>query len=159
MKVILITDVKGLGSRGQIVEVKDGYANNYLIPRSLALRATRGKTREVEQLARMKMIKADRELAKARDVSGQIQEHSFEITAKVGAEGKLFGTITPREISEHIRGELGIEVDRKKIHLDEHIKHIGYYEAKLKLHPEDETIIHIKVVAEGDAAGLPAAED
>jgi large subunit ribosomal protein L9 len=158
LKVILITDVKGIGERSQIVEVKDGYANNYLIPQGLALRATRGKTREVEQLAHVKMIRADRELAKARDVSSQIQEHSFEITAKVGAEGKLFGTITSREISEHIKDELGIEVDRKKIQLDEHIKHVGLYEAKLKLHPEDETIIHIKVMAEGEAAEAPKAE-
>ena len=158
MKVILITDVKGIGERSQIVEVKDGYANNYLIPQGLALRATRGKTREVEQLAQVKMIRADRELAKARDVSSQIQEHSFEITAKVGTEGKLFGTITSREISEHIKDELGIEVDRKKIQLDEHIKQVGLYEAKLKLHPEDETIIHIKVVAENEAEEAPKDE-
>lgn len=154
MKVILITDIKDLGSRGQIVEVKDGYANNYLIPQNLALRATRGRTKEVEQLARMKMAKADRELGKARDISSRIREHNFVILAKTGAGGKLFGTITPRELSEHIRDELGIEVDRKKIHLDEHIKHTGYYEARLKLHHEEETIIHIKVVSEDDPDGL-----
>ena len=84
MKVILISGIKDLGERGQIVEVKDGYANNYLIPQNLALRATRGKTKEVEQLARAKMVKADRELAKARDVSERIQEHDFDIRVKVG---------------------------------------------------------------------------
>jgi large subunit ribosomal protein L9 len=158
LKVILITDIKDLGSRGQIIEVKDGYANNYLIPQNLAMRATRGKTREVEQLARMKMARADRDLGKARDVSARIREHDFVILAKVGVGGKLFGTITPREISEHIKEELGIEVDRKKIHLEEHIKHTGYYEAKLKLHHEEETVIHIKVVSEDDPTGslLPA---
>lgn len=154
MKVILITDIKGLGSRGQIVEVKDGYANNYLIPQNLALRATRGRTREVEHTARMKMAKADRELNKARDISSRIREHSFVIQARTGAGGKLFGTITPREISEHIREELGIEVDRKKVHLEEHIKHTGYYEARLKLHHEEETVVHIKVVSEDDPDGL-----
>ncbi len=155
MKVILISSVKGLGERGQIVEVKDGYANNFLIPQNLALRATRGKTKEVEQLAKVKMIKADRELSKARGVSERIQEHKFEIRVKVGAEGKLFGTITPKEVSQHIKDELGIEVDRKKIHLDEHIKRVGIYEARLKLHPQEETIVHIRVVSEDGTTVLP----
>ncbi len=146
MKVILITDVKGLGERGKMVEVKDGYANNYLIPKGMALRATRGRTKELEQIAKMKMLKADRERARARDISERLSEHVFEIKAHAGAEGKLFGTITPREISEHIKEELGIEVDRKKIHLEEHIKYVGIYEARVKLHPEEETVIHLKVV-------------
>ncbi len=148
MKVILISDVQGLGSKGQIVEVKDGYANNYLIPRGLALRATKGKTKEVEQLARVKILRASRERDRAAEAAAKIAEHSFEIPAKVGAEGKLFGTITSKEISDYIQKELGIQVDRKKIHLDEHIKYMGLYEATLKLHPEVETIIHIKVVPE-----------
>lgn len=155
MKVILISSIKGLGERGQIIEVKDGYANNYLIPQNLALRATRGKTKEVEQLAKVKMIKADRELSKARGVSGKIQDHKFEIRVKVGSEGKLFGTITPKEVSQHIKDELGIEVDRKKIHLDEHIKRVGIYEARLKLHPQEETIVHIRVVSEDGTTVLP----
>ena len=155
MKVILINDIKGLGDRGQIVEVKDGYANNYLIPQSLAIRATRGRTKEVEQLAKAKMVKADRELAKARTTSERIQDHNFEIRVKVGAGGKLFGTITPKEISQHIKDELDIEVDRKKIHLDEHIKYVGIYEAKMKLHPQEETIVHIRVVSEDGTTVLP----
>ncbi len=154
MKVILLTDIKGLGERGTIVEVKDGYANNYLIPQGMALRATRGKTKEVEQLARMKMLKADRERAKAQDMSRRLGEHVFEIKARAGAEGKRVGTITPREISEHIREELGIEVDRKKIHLEEHIKYLGVYEARVRLHPqEEETIVHLKVIPEEAQAG------
>ncbi len=146
MKVILISDIQGLGSSGQIVEVKDGYANNYLIPQGLALRATKGKTKEIEQLARAKILRASRERDKAAEVAEKIAEHVFEIPAKVGPEGKLFGTITPKEISAHIKEELGIQVDRKKIHLDEHIKYVGLYEASLKLHPEVKTVIHIKVV-------------
>jgi large subunit ribosomal protein L9 len=153
MKVILLTDIKGLGERGKTVEVKDGYANNYLIPQGMAMRATRGKTKEIEQVARMRMLRADRERAKAKDLSERISEHVFEIKARAGAEGKLFGTITPREISEHIREELGVEVDRKKIHLEEHIKHLGLYEAKVKLHPEEETVIHLKVVPAEEAQG------
>lgn len=148
MKVVLISDVKGLGNRGQIVEVKNGYANNYLIPQGLALRATRGKMKEIEQLAQMKMLRADRERQKAAEMAERIREHSFEIRAKVGAEGKLFGTITSREISKRIKAELGIDVDRKKIHLEEHIKHLGLYEATLRLHPEVEAVVHIKVVPE-----------
>jgi len=148
LKVILIGEVEGLGGRGQIVEVKDGYANNYLIPRGLAVRFTKGKAKEAEQLAREKMAKADRELRKAEEAAQLISQHTFEIGAKAGEEGKLFGTITAKDIAELLKKELGLEVDRKKIHLEEHIKTLGFHEAHIKLHPRVEAIIHLKVVPE-----------
>ena len=148
MKVILIADVERLGQRGEIVEVKDGYANNYLIPRGLALQSTKGKAKEAAQLAKEKMAKADRELARAEDAARAITGHTFEVTAKVGEEGKLFGTITSKDISSLLEKELGITVDRKKIHLDEHIKTAGFHEARIKLHPQVEAIVHLKVVPE-----------
>ena len=148
MKVILIAEVEGLGSRGEIVEVKDGYANNYLIPTGLAVRSTKGKAKEAEQLAREKMARADRELKKAEDTAQVISGQTFEVSAKAGEEGKLFGTITSRDVSELVKKELGLEIDRKKIHLEEHIKTLGFHEARLKLHPQVEAIIHLKVVPE-----------
>ncbi|MEJ5187022.1 MAG: 50S ribosomal protein L9 [Candidatus Geothermincolales bacterium] len=148
LKVILVADVKGLGSRGDTVEVKDGYANNYLIPKGLAVKFTKGRAREAQQIAREKMAKAERELRKAEEVAQAISGRTFEVGAKAGEEGKLFGTITPKDIAELIRRELDIEVDRKKIHLEEPIRTLGFHEARLKLHPQVEAVIHIKVVPE-----------
>jgi large subunit ribosomal protein L9 len=148
MKIILIEDVAGLGSRGDSVEVKDGYASNYLIPRGLAVKSTKGKAREAIQLAREKMAKADRELQRAEEMAQQISGHTFEVNAKAGEEGKLFGTITARDVAGLLDQELKIQVDRKKIHLDEHIKNVGFHEARIKLHPQVEAIIHLKVMPE-----------
>ncbi|MBC7229903.1 MAG: 50S ribosomal protein L9 [Actinobacteria bacterium] len=146
MKVILVTNVEGLGARGEIVEVKDGYANNYLIPRGFAVRSTKGKAKEAAQLAREKMAKADRELKRAEDAAQLISGRTFEIAAKVGEEGKLFGTITAKDIANLLEEEINVKVDRKKVHLDEHIKTAGFHEARIKLHPQVEAIVHIKVI-------------
>lgn len=146
MKVILISDVEGLGGRGEIVEVKDGYANHYLIPRGFAIRSTKGKAREATQQAKEKMAKADRELRRAQETAQAISGHIFEITAKAGEEGKLFGTITTKDIAALLERELGLGVDRKKIHMDEHIKSVGFHEARIKLHPQVEAIVHLKVL-------------
>lgn len=146
MKIILVSDVEGLGDRGDMVEVKNGYANNYLIPKGLAVRCTKGKAKEAAQLAKEKMAKADRDLKRAEDTAHTISGHTFEVTAKAGDEGKLFGTITSKEIAGLIQEELDIEVDRKKIQMDEHIKTVGFHEARIKLHPQVDAIIHLKVV-------------
>lgn len=146
MKIILVSDVEGLGARGDMVEVRGGYANNYLIPKGLAVRCTKGKVKEAAQLAKEKMAKADRELKRAEEVAQAISGHTFEVTAKAGDEGKLFGTITPKEIAGLIQKELGIEVDRKKIHMDEHIKTVGFHDARIKLHPQVDAVIHLKVI-------------
>ena len=146
MKVILVTNVDGLGGRGEIVEVKDGYANNYLIPRGLAVRSTKGKAKEAAQIAKEKMAKADRELKRAEDAAQLISGRTFEIAAKVGEEGRLFGTITSKDIASLLEEELNLKVDRKKIHLEEHIKTAGFHEARIRLHPQVEAIVHIKVI-------------
>lgn len=148
MKVILVADVEGLGARGDLVEVKDGYANNLLIPRGLAVRSTKGKAKEAAQLAKEKMAKADRELRRAEEAAQAITGHTFEVPAKAGEEGKLFGTITSKDVAAMIERELRVEVDRKKIHMDEHIKTVGFHEARVKLHPQVEAIVHLKVVPE-----------
>jgi large subunit ribosomal protein L9 len=148
MKLILIEDVPGVGLRGDAVDVKDGYANNFLIPRGLAVKSTKGKAREAQQLAREKIARADRELKRAEEAAQQISGHTFEIQAKAGEEGRLFGTITARDVASLLEKELDIQVDRKKIHLDEHIKSLGFHEARIRLHPQVEAIIHLKIVPE-----------
>ena len=148
MKVILVADVEGLGSRGDTVEVKDGYANNLLIPKGFAIRSTKGKVKEVTQLAKEKMARADREMKRSEDIAQAITGHTFEVAAKTGEEGKLFGTITSKDVAALLEEELHIEVDRKKIHMDEHIKTVGFHEARIKLHSQVEAIVHLKVVPE-----------
>jgi large subunit ribosomal protein L9 len=148
LKLILVTDVEGLGFRGDLVEVKDGYANNYLIPKGLAIRSSKGKAKEATQQAKEKMAKSDRELKKAEETAQTISGHTFEVSAKAGEEGKLFGTITSKDVAGLLKTELKIEVDRKKIHMDEHIKTAGFHEARIKLHPQVEAIVHLKVVPE-----------
>jgi len=146
LEIILVSDVEGLGDRGDMVEVKDGYANNHLIPKGLAVRCTKGKAKEASQLAKEKMAKADRDLKRAEDTAQAISGHTFEVTAKAGDEGRLFGTITSKEIAGLIKEELTIDVDRKKIQMDEHIKTVGFHEARIKLHPQVEAVIHLKVI-------------
>lgn len=148
MKLILIADVEGLGNRGDMVEVKDGYANNFLIPKGLAIRSSKGKAKEATQQAREKMAKADRELKWAEDNALAISGHTFEVLAKAGEEGRLFGTITSKDVAGLIEKELKLEVDRKKIHMEEHIKTAGFHEARIKLHPQVEAIVHLKVIPE-----------
>ena len=148
MKLILVTDVEGLGFRGDLVEVKDGYANNYLIPKGLAIRSSKGKAKEATQQAKEKMAKSDRELKRAEETAQTISGHTFEVSAKAGEEGKLFGTITSKDVAGLLETELKIEVDRKKIHMDEHIKTAGFHEARIKLHPQVEAIVHLKVMPE-----------
>jgi large subunit ribosomal protein L9 len=148
LKVILVADVEGLGDRGDVIEVKDGYANNLLIPKGFAIRSTKGRAKEVNQLAVEKMAKSDRELKRAEETAQAITGHTFEVAAKTGEEGKLFGTITSRDVATLLEKELHIEVDRKKIHLDEHIKTVGFHEARIKLHSQVEAIVHLKVIPE-----------
>jgi large subunit ribosomal protein L9 len=148
LKLILVTDIEGLGFRGDLVEVKDGYANNYLIPKGLAIRSSKGKAKEATQQAKEKMAKSDRDLKRAEETAQTISGHTFEVSAKAGEEGKLFGTITSKDVAGLLKNELKIEVDRKKIHMDEHIKTAGFHEAHIKLHPQVEAIVHLKVVPE-----------
>jgi large subunit ribosomal protein L9 len=148
LKVILVTEVERLGSRGETVEVKDGYANNFLIPKGLAVRSTKGKAKEAAQQAKEQMAKSDRELKGAEDIAQAITGHTFEVAVKAGDEGKLFGTITSKDVATLLDNDLHIQVDRKRIHMDEHIKTVGFHEARIKLHPHVEAIVHLKVVPE-----------
>lgn len=146
MKIILTGDVKGLGSRGDVLEVKDGYANNYLIPKGLAVRATKGLLTETTQVKGAKIRHETRELEHLREMAEVITALDLELEAKAGPEGRLFGAITAKDISELLKERSGLDVDRKKIHLDEPVKTSGFHEAHLRLHPDVEAVVHLKVV-------------
>ena len=145
MKVILIKDVPGYGTFGDIVNVKDGFANNYLIPRGLALPATEGNVKHVRDILRQKQRKLEREKAKAQEIAEKIDGLVIEIARPVGVTGKLYGAITVAEIAEKIKEQTGVEVDKRKIMLKAPIKNVGRYNIPVKLHPEVSATIVVDV--------------
>ena len=145
MKVILVKDVPGYGTFGDIVNVKDGFANNYLIPRGLALPATEGNIKHVQEILRQKRRKLEREKAKAQEIAEKINGLVIEIAKPVGVTGKLYGAVTVSEIADKIKELAGVEVDRKKIMLKSPIKNVGRYNITVKLHPEVSATITVDV--------------
>jgi len=135
MKVILKEDVKGLGVVGSVVNVADGYARNYLIPRNLAIEANPRSLRSFEHEKRQIMLKAQRAKNAAEELAKRLSEMRLEIISKAGEEGKLFGSITTMDIAKAI-SEQGIEIDRRNVLLTEPIKRIGRYDVTVKVHPE-----------------------
>jgi large subunit ribosomal protein L9 len=145
MKVILINDVPGYGTFGDIVNVKDGFANNYLIPRGLALPATEGNIKHVQEILRQKHRKLEREKNKAKEIAEKIDGLVIEIAKPVGVTGKLYGAITVSEIADKIKELAGVEVDKKKIMLRSPIKNVGRYNVTIKLHPEVSATVTVDV--------------
>jgi len=147
MKVILQDDVKGKGKKGELVNVSDGYARNFLLPRKLAVPATQENLSVMKQqdAARQKKIEADKE--KANDIVEKLKDVLVKITARGGGDGnKLFGSITSKEISEELLKQHGIEIEKNKIVHDEPIKSFGPYEIKCKLGYEISGVIHVLVI-------------
>lgn len=148
MKVILVKDVKALGQKGQVVEVADGYARNYLLPRGLAKEATPGNLKELELIQKKQQRQKEEELQAAKETAKKIEGKVLKFTAKVGDNGKLFGSITSKEIMELLNKEYGVKVDKRKVELKENIKSLGSYPVTVRIHPQVEAKITIQVVEE-----------
>ena len=146
MKVILIKDVEDLGQHGDVVDVADGYARNYLVPRSYAIKATDGSLRQADsmRLAREEALRAA--LEDAETFAESLTGTRVVVAAHAGDEGKLFGSIGESDIATAITKFTGIEVDRKLIALDAPIKEIGLHEVALRPHPEVEFIVTLDVI-------------
>ena len=147
MKVVLKDDVKNLGKMGQIIDVADGYARNFLVPRGLASEANTKNIKALEHEKRIIEGKAKKVKNSAQELLNKISAMTFTIRAKAGDEGKLFGSVTTMDIAELLHKE-GIEIDKKKISLDEPIKRLGSYSVNVKLHPEISTQLNIQVIQE-----------
>ena len=145
MKVILLQDVKSLGKKDAIVEVSDGYGQNYLIPRKLAVAATAGNMNEVKQRKESLDNKAKKELEAAKEYAAKLNDKVVTIYAKVGENGKLFGAISNKDIQEAIKKQYGLEVDKKKIVLNEPIKTVGSHIVEIKLHTGVNVKITVKI--------------
>jgi large subunit ribosomal protein L9 len=135
MKVILRQDVENLGKMGDIVEVRDGYARNYLIPRGLAYYASEGAIRRLEQERRQYQRRLERERISAQELAAQLEQLVLSIPMRVGEEGRLFGSVTPQMIADELSLR-GFTIDRRAIVLEEPIRSLGTFEVKIKLHPE-----------------------
>ena len=135
MEIILLEDMEKLGRRGDVIKVKDGYARNYLIPQSKALRATDSNLKRWEAEKKLLELRLKKEERKATALKERIDGLSLKTTLKIGEEGKTFGVITSSQISELLK-EKGIEIDKKTIDLDSTIKEPGVYTIEVKLHPD-----------------------
>ncbi len=147
MKVILKEDVKALGSMGDIVNVKDGYARNYLIPKKLAVPADEKNLKEFLHHKRMIERKLNKVKIQAEELKKKIEEIELTIKQKVGKSGKLFGSITSLVLEKELE-KVGLNIDRKKILLQEPIKTLGNFKVKIKLHPEVLAELKVNVIQE-----------
>ncbi len=144
MKVILKVDVEGVGYAGDIVDVSPGYARNYLIPKGLALAATSRNVKSLEKQKAEIMKRVDKEKKRIEALAQRLAETKVVVAKQVGEEGKLFGSVTTRDIADALAKE-GIEIDRKKIVLDEAIKSLGTYQVKVKLPHGIESQVQVEV--------------
>ena len=147
MKVILLDDVNKVGRRGEVRDVSDGYARNFLIPKKLALSATQGNLNNLEHIKKQQEAKADRVKTDAESLRARIEALTLEERRQASEEGKLFGSVTSQHIADFLT-EQGIRTDRRRIHLDEPIKALGETSVEIRLHPEVSAQLKIRVVRE-----------
>jgi large subunit ribosomal protein L9 len=147
MKVILRQNTEGLGQIGEVVDVKDGYARNFLIPRKLAYAALKGNIKALEEEKKTLSKKREQELNAAETLAAELEKVSVTIPVQVGEEDKIFGSVTTQMISDALK-EKGHELDKRKIEIDEPIKALGIYGVSIKLHPSVSAKIKVWVVRE-----------
>ncbi len=145
MKVILIQDVKSLGKKGDIVEINDGYARNYVIPKKFGLEATNKNLNDLKLQKANEVKIAKEKLEQAKEFADQLKDKSVTLQMKTGEGGKLFGSISTKEIAKAVTEQLGFQIDKKKMILDEPIKTLGTHIIKIKLHKEVVGQLAVKV--------------
>jgi large subunit ribosomal protein L9 len=146
MKIVLTQEVRNLGAPGDVVDVADGYARNYLIPRRLAMRATKGTLKEVDKIRRTREVREIRSLEQAQELASRLGSLQVRVSAKAGDGGRLFGQVTPAHVADAVTKAGGPKIDRKRLHFDEPIKSLGSHVVHLRLHPEVEAALAVEVV-------------
>ena len=147
MIVILLKDVKGLGKTGEVVKVSDGYARNMLIPKGAATEATEGNVRNLEKQKAIQTENKKKELAEANALADRIKELTVVIKTKSGEGGKLFGSITSKDIADALSSQHKIDIDKRKFILENPIKHIGTFSVEIKIYPEVTAKLNVTVSA------------
>src|SRR5690349_7679065 len=148
MQVILIQDVNNLGGVNEVVNVKNGYARNFLFPRQMAIEASPSNMKQLDERLKQQKKKEDKMLAEINKVVEVLKESPVKLGAKTGTSGKIFGSITTVQIAKAIRDHKGYEIDRRKIHLVDDVKELGTYKAKIDFGNGQETEVELEVVAE-----------
>ena len=147
MKVILSDDVTNLGQKGDVVSVADGYARNFLVPKGLALVATKGSLRQAEQMQRAREEQERRDKQEAASRVAKLGASPVYIAARAGEEGRLFGSVTASDIARGIEDQLEESVDRHLVRLDEPIRSLGTYSVEVRLHAEVNALVTVEVIA------------
>ncbi|MEV7775139.1 50S ribosomal protein L9 [Kitasatospora sp. NPDC086791] len=147
MKIILTHEVPGLGSAGEVVEVKDGYARNYLVPRGYAIRWTKGGQKDVDAIRRARKIHAIQTLEAANEVKGKLEGVQVKLAVRSGEAGRLFGSVTQADVVEAIKAAGGPSVDKRAVAIASPIKTVGTHKVSVKLHSDVQANLDIAVVA------------
>jgi large subunit ribosomal protein L9 len=148
VKIVLRSDVDHLGRKGDLLEVADGYARNYLVPRGLAMKATRGGVAQAESMRRSRAARDSRDQEAAEELASRLQATPIRVGARAGEGGKLFGSVTNTDLADAVRSQAGIDLDRRTIELDEPLKELGPFEIPVRLHPNVTAALTVEVVSE-----------
>ena len=159
MKVILLEDVVGAGSAGDVVEVKNGYARNKLLPSGLAIEANKANMKTLEHRRAKIAAKKTADKEMAQSLAAVIDGKQIDFTAKAGDSGKLFGSITTQDITNAVNETLGFEIDRRKLLLDAPLKEVGLHDVRYRIYPEVEAVIKVNIMPEGGAKPKEALRD
>ncbi len=146
MKLILQQEVSGLGSAGDVVEVKDGYGRNYLIPRGAAIRWTRGAERQIESIRKARQTREIRDIDTAEDVRQRLEALNVQLQVRAGESGRLFGAVTPADIAAAVKSSGGPDVDKRRIEVGNPIKTLGVHQVAIRLHDEVAAQLNVNVI-------------
>jgi len=149
VKVILRADVPDVGHKGDVLDVADGYARNFLVPRGLALRASKGSEKQADAMRRNRGARDRREREAAQELAAKFEGRTVTIKARAGGEGRLFGSVTNADIADAVLNQTGAEIDRRKITLDEPLKELGGVDLQVRLHADVVANLRVEVEAAG----------
>ena len=148
MRVVLRDDVENIGRKGDLIEVTDGFARNYLVPRGLAMKATKGVVQQAEAMRRNREARDARDREAAQALADRLSGQRIQLRARAGEGGRLFGSVTSADVVDAVRAQTGVELDRRKTQLAEPLKELGAVEVPVKLHSDVEVTLTVDVVPE-----------
>jgi large subunit ribosomal protein L9 len=147
MKIILTQEVTGLGTPGDVVEVRGGYGRNYLLPQGYAIPWTKGAEKQITLIKRARSSREIRDIGHATEVKAQLEALTVKLALRAGTGGRLYGSVTPAEVAEAVKKAGGPDLDRRRIELPGHVKSLGEHKVQVKLHPEVSATFTLSVVA------------
>jgi large subunit ribosomal protein L9 len=146
MKLILTHEVTGLGAPGDVVEVKDGYGRNFLLPRGLATAWTKGGQKQVDSIRRARQTREIANLEDAQQLKNKLESKPVTLQVKAGANGRLFGAVTTTDVATAVKEATGSDIDKRKVEIGQPIKNVGSFQVQARLHPDVQAVIDLEVV-------------